>query len=610
MRAASVVAAAALSALGRGHAAYGVGEVGELPPAGLALHTELDWVRHPLFGRVPAEALASSAADGAERLLCSAALDLAAQLDQRCPGWRSLRLGVVLGTSAGAMQTLERALAGRAASALSSADARAANYFSPISPCLATLGVDRAQATVVQILAACASSTIAIGLGCRWLDADDCDLVIAGGYDALSALVAAGFDSLSALTRARPRPFRVGRDGMALGEGAGLVALRRAAADDGALGRVLGFGASSDAFHVTAPDREGRGLVLAARAALADAALPSEAVAWVSAHATATPYNDAAEARALSSLFGARPLTVHPWKAAIGHTLGAAGVLESLAVWDALARGVLPAAAGEGEQEPGSSLSLAPRNGAQSASVALKVSAAFGGCNAALLLGAGAASDVGVARPRQPVFVQTVAEPVTRADPELVARLATGEHAAAASRADSLSELALAAVARLLVGWGQTLSEATAVVVGTSAATLELDERFDRRRRAREPVEPRRFPATSPNLCASLCSICFGLRGPAFSVGASLSVAREALLVAHDLVAAGDAPAALVLVAEDAGEVVADLFGVAGFPIPARGARAALLGTGPGFLLPRAALTGDERLPLRDLGPLSGWPFG
>jgi 3-oxoacyl-[acyl-carrier-protein] synthase-1/3-oxoacyl-[acyl-carrier-protein] synthase II len=456
-------------------------------------------------------------------------------------------------------------------------------------------------------LAACASSTIAIGLGCRWLDADDCDLVIAGGYDALSALVAAGFDSLSALTRTTPQPFRVGRDGMALGEGVGLVALRRAAPNDGAFGRVLGFGASSDAFHITAPDREGRGLALAARAALADAALEPEAVTWVSAHATATPYNDAAEARALGQLFGARTLPVHPWKAVIGHTLGAAGVLESLAVWDALARGVMPAAVGEGEQEPGTLLSLEPHNRALSASVALKVSAAFGGCNAALLLGSVARSEFGVARARQAVFVQAVAEPVTEGDLELVAQLAGGKHAAAASRADSLSELALAAVASLLRASGRTLSEKTAVIVGTSAATLELDERFDRRRRAREPVEPRRFPATSPNLCASLCSICFGLRGPAFSVGSSLDVAREALLVAHDLVAAGDAPAALVLVAEDVGPVVADLFGSAGFPVPIRGARAALLGTGTGFPLSRSALTGTEGP--QDLGPLSGWPL-
>jgi 3-oxoacyl-[acyl-carrier-protein] synthase-1/3-oxoacyl-[acyl-carrier-protein] synthase II len=557
-----------------------------------------------LFGRVLDRNLPPDEGDRAARLLGAAANDLASELDRRWPSWRTERVGIVLGTSSGAMPALERALWAREQGApLSSELARAANYFSPVSSLTAALRLDARTTPLTQVLAACASSTIALGLACRWLDADECDLVIAGGYDALSALVAAGFDALSALSRSRPRPFRRGRDGMALGEGAGLVALRLARSGDSALGRVLGFGASSDAIHVTAPDREGRGLTRAARAALDDAGRDASSVDWVSAHATATPYNDAAEARALRALFAARAVPVQPWKAVIGHTLGAAGVLEALAAWDALGHGILPAAAGDGELDSDARVELIERNRSSSAETVLKLSAAFGGCNAALVLGSARAEPSGTPREQRPVALRAIAERVTQGAPELVKpwlRDASG----LSDRADSLSELALAAVARLLQALGEALPEATAVIVGSASATLELDERFDRRRRAGEAVEPRRFPPTSPNLCAAVCSICFGWRGPSFSVGASLDVGREALLVARDLVAAGDAPAAVVVLAEDSGAVVSDLFAAAAYPVPARGARAALVAPGAGWPLSRSFLTGPAG---SNLGPLQGF---
>jgi 3-oxoacyl-[acyl-carrier-protein] synthase-1/3-oxoacyl-[acyl-carrier-protein] synthase II len=608
MRPVSVIAAAALSALGRGRLAYGVGDIGERAPSGLVIAPQIAAIRQPLFAPVSDDVLDAGSEDRAERLLTSAARDLAVELDLRAPGWRTARLGVLIGTSSGAMQTLETALRLRAQQqALPAELARAANYFSPLAGLFDALGVDPAQTSNVQILAACASSTIALGVGCRWLDADACELVIAGGYDALSALVASGFDALSALTRSRPSPFRVGRDGMALGEGAGLVALRLSRPGESAFGRVLGFSASSDAVHVTAPDRQARGLIRAARAALADSQLDASAIDLVSAHATATPFNDAAEARGLRALFGERAVAVQPWKAAIGHTLGAAGVLESLATWDALARGVVPAAGSEGELDPGAEVRLLETNQAGSPGAALKLSAAFGGCNAALVLGPARGEPLGSGkRDLVDVAVRAFGPRVTQGDPELLTTL-LGEATPLAGRADSLSELVLAAVARLLPLLTEALPEATAVIVGTSAATLELDEVFDRRRRAGEAVEPRRFPPTSPNLCASVCSICFGLRGPSFSVGATLEPGREALLVASDLVRAGDAPAALVVVAEDVGQVVTDLFGAAGFRVPSRGARAALVAPGPGWPLSRSDLGYPSGEPGRELGPLRGF---
>jgi 3-oxoacyl-[acyl-carrier-protein] synthase-1/3-oxoacyl-[acyl-carrier-protein] synthase II len=569
----------------------------------LYIAPEIASVRQPLFGRVREQDLATSDVDRAERLLCTAAQDLARALDQRWPTWRSERVGLVVGTSSGAMSAIERAFSLRArGEPISREQARAANYFSPLSGLVTALGLDASRVAPVQVLAACASSTLAVGLGCRWLDADEYDWVIAGGYDALSALVASGFDALSALTRSRPRPFRKERDGMALGEGAALVALRLATPGDAALGRVLGFGASSDAVHVTAPDREGRGLVSAARAALADAELDASSVAWVSAHATATSYNDAAEARALGSLFGDHPLPVQPFKAVIGHTLGAAGALESLAVWDALAREILPAAAGDGELD--ANVDLPEHNRALRAEAVLKLSAAFGGCNGALVLGPARALPTGHKRTQKSVALAAFGERVTRAELELVKPLLRDSSSLLAERADSLSELVLAAVARLLSRLREPLPEATAVVVGSASATLELDERFDSRRRAGAAVEPRRFPPTSPNLCAGTCSIAFGFRGPSLSVGASLDPAWEALRVAHEWVAAGDAPAALVILAEDSGPVVSELFGLAGYPLPIRGARAALLAPSAGWPLSRALLAGRAG---GGQGPLQGF---
>src|SRR6185437_5463684 len=235
-------------------------------------------------------------------------------------------------------------------------------------------------APATLVLTACAASTIAAGIALGWLEGGACDLVIAGGFDAVSVFVASGFETLRATTAALPsRPFGLERDGMCLGEGAALLALVPAGSelDRAALGYVTGFGASGDAVHVTAPDRTGAGLARAAGAALgldrgllapsslrssplggspsarpatggsAPPVPPALEIQLVSAHGTATPFNDAAEWKAIVSVLGERAteIPVHPFKAQIGHTLGAAGALESLAALDAISRGVLPAAA-------------------------------------------------------------------------------------------------------------------------------------------------------------------------------------------------------------------------------------------------------------------------
>lgn len=574
MTPAAVVAAGWASPAGIAPEGISPGAPGEPARSFVTRDAELEaaGLRRPFAARVPL----SSSGDRAAELLAVAARALVRELDEVVPDWRERRLAIVLGTSAGGMPSLEAALAARAAGGAPSRDlARASLYAGPLASLDSLFG---AGALCIQLLAACASSTFAIGFGARFLEEHPDDLVIAGGYDALSLFVASGFEALGATTKsAPPRPFRRERDGMALGEGAALVALARNAPSR-ARGYVLGFGATSDAVHVTAPDELGRGLASAAEKALADAGLDGESVGFVSAHATATPHNDAAETRALERVFPSDSApVVHAYKAVIGHALGAAGALEALAALACLSQRVSPAALGAGELEPGFRGRLLPRAERGDARYALKLSAAFGGANAALVLGSEPPARAEV-RPYHAVVLRVVGPDVVESDVALLQR-ATGRSADDLARLDAASLLAATAVASVLEQAELRDSSHTAVVVGTTAASLECNEAFDevRRRRGAPLAPPRAFPPTSPNVPAGRCSILFALRGPTLGVGGGPGAALEALFVAHALVARGDAAEAVLIAADDAGPVARDLFAAAELPCPARGAVAAVL---------------------------------
>lgn len=574
MTPAAIVAAGWASAAGIAPEGLSPGSPGDGPRSFIARDAELEaaGLRRPFAARV---ALAPSG-DRAAALLGVAARGLARELDEVAPDWRARRLALVLGTSAGGMPSLEAALAERAQGRPPSRDlARSSLYAGPLAALDPVFGEGTLR---LQVLAACASSTFAIGYGARWLEQHPDDLVIAGGYDALSVFVAAGFEALGATTKAPPpRPFRCDRDGMALGEGAALVALARFTAAR-RRGYVLGFGATSDAVHVTAPDELGRGLASAADKALADAGLAAAQIGLVSAHATATAHNDAAETRALGRIYsGDVAPVVQPHKAVIGHALGAAGALEVLSALSCLSQRVSPAAIGEGALEPELRARLLAHNERDDAQYALKLSAAFGGANAALVLGL-EPSPKASARPRHAVAVRTMGRDIVESDLALLQRR-TARSADELARLDAASLLVATAVATVLEHAELGDPNDTAIVVGTSAASLECNEAFDavRRRRGAQLAPPRAFPPTSPNVPAGRCSILFGLRGPTLAVGGGPTGALEALLVAHDLVANGDAVEAVLVAADDAGPVTRDLFAAAELRCPARGAVAAVL---------------------------------
>jgi 3-oxoacyl-[acyl-carrier-protein] synthase-1/3-oxoacyl-[acyl-carrier-protein] synthase II len=534
-------------------AAASAGEVGELARVAIACDEEL--VRAGLARPFAARAWPAGGGDRVTAILERALTSCASDLDRVRPTWRSERVGLVLGTSAGGMRAAESAFAA-VARGEPVADVEAPTYFGPMARAARRLTLPLDPSLLV--LGACASAVISIGLATRWLQREACDVVLAGGFDEVSVFVAAGFEALRATTGSPPpRPFRLGRDGMSLGEGAAILALARADSRP-ARAFIVGFGAASDAVHLTGPDREGKGLARAAAVALEEAGRP--VVDLVSAHATATPFNDAAESRAIATALGverAGDVVVHPFKAQIGHTLGAAGALELLASIDGLARGVLPAAAGEGAMDPDAPARLLQRATAGVPRTVLKLASAFGGANASLVVASRANAP---ARPRRPAFVHAAVH--VELEPPLET-LAASSHASVdrLARADGLVRLALAAVARLQASSGPLAG--AGVVVGTALATIETNALFAARIRERgaRAAEPRRFPYTSPNAVAGECSIVFGLTGPSFSVGGGMHAAIEAIGAAAVLVEGGDCDRMVVVAVDDVGPATRALAG-------------------------------------------------
>jgi 3-oxoacyl-(acyl-carrier-protein) synthase len=557
-----IIGFGAVSALGEGASAVCAGQIGDRARVVIAHDEELAQagLGRPFVARWCEPV--SSGPEGdlrAEALLDRALAGCASELDRVRPGWRHERVGIVLGTSCGGMRCAERAFEAFARGARA-ADVESPTYFGPMARASRRLGIPLDPS--VLVLGACTSSALAIGLACRWLEHGACDVALAGGFDDVTVFVAAGFEALRATTACPPpRPFRVGRDGMSLGEGAAVLALSAPAAlPASAAARVFiaGFGASSDALHLTAPDREGRGLARAARAALEEA--ERAVVDLVGAHATATPFNDAAEFRALAEALGdrgARQAVVHPFKAQIGHTLGASGALELLACADALARGVLPAAAGEGPLDEASPARLLTHSVAGEPRTALKLASAFGGANAALV--ATTTTPLWV-RSRREAFLHAAAHIEEEPSIDTIAESACATVDRLA-RAGVLVRLALAAVALLEKKTGSLAG--AGIVVGSALSTIEMNAAFSRRLREAGArwVEPRRFPYTSPNAVAGECSIAFGLTGPGFCVGGGMHAAVEALAAGAVLVQGSDADRVVVVAVDEVGEATLALGG-------------------------------------------------
>ncbi len=237
------------------------------------------------------------------------------------------------------------------------------------------------------VSAACISGLLALQQAAQFLRRGQADLVATTGVDLLSHFVLAGFTSLKSLDPDGCRPFDRNRVGLSLGEGAGTILLVRGdlAPPDG--WRLTGWGTSNDANHLTGPSRDGSGLALAIHRALAQANVKPEQVQYLHAHGTGTPYNDAMESLALQSVFGEHTPPFSSSKGLLGHTLGAAGILETILCLVAAQLELLPGTPRLIEPDPVApdSLLRQPRP-APGLRCLLKVNCGFGGTNGAVLL--------------------------------------------------------------------------------------------------------------------------------------------------------------------------------------------------------------------------------
>lgn len=248
------------------------------------------------------------------------------------------------------------------------------------------------QGSVCLITNACASGANAIGHAYRLIQRGDCKRALAGGYDALAHMVFAGFDALQALSTTTPRPFDAHRDGLALGEGAAILALEtlEEAQARGAtiLAEIVGYGTSTDLHHLTQPHPEGDAALRSMNQATREAGLKPSDVQYINSHGTGTPLNDVAEGNAIKRWAGeATPqIMVSSTKASIGHLLGGAGAVETAISILAMQEGFVPPTTTLDEIDPVCEFDLvtAPRDA--ELTCVLTNSFGFGGANATLIL--------------------------------------------------------------------------------------------------------------------------------------------------------------------------------------------------------------------------------
>ncbi|MGD0197818.1 MAG: beta-ketoacyl-ACP synthase II [Solirubrobacteraceae bacterium] len=249
------------------------------------------------------------------------------------------------------------------------------------------------------VVSACAAGTHAIGSAMRAIQVGDATAVVAGGTEAaLTPLSRAAFVAVEALSEIGiSRPFDVRRDGFVMGEGAAALVLENGEAARARGARILavirGYGATSDAFHLTAPPADGEGAARAIRRALKDAGVTPDELVYINAHGTSTPINDAAETKAIKAALGERAKTIpiSSTKSAIGHLLGAAGAVEAVATILALRGRTIPPTLGLEQQDPELDLDYVPLvarklDVGDAKLLALSNSFGFGGHNAVLCL--------------------------------------------------------------------------------------------------------------------------------------------------------------------------------------------------------------------------------
>ncbi len=246
------------------------------------------------------------------------------------------------------------------------------------------------QGRGMNVNAACASSTIALARGAAMIAHGRTAAVLVCCADLVSEFVFSGFSALQALSSSPAQPFDRGRSGLTLGEGAAALVLmspeRARATGRSPLAVLAGWGTANDANHVTAPARDGCGLIQATTRALAVAGRQPADIAAINAHGTATVYNDLMELKAFRTVFGAQRPPMNSIKGAIGHSLGAAGGIEAALAVRLLQEQCLPPTVGYAEPENGAGDCVSARPQTFSGDHVLTTNSGFGGINCALVI--------------------------------------------------------------------------------------------------------------------------------------------------------------------------------------------------------------------------------
>ncbi len=237
----------------------------------------------------------------------------------------------------------------------------------------------------ITVATACSSSAKVFAQAARMIEAGVVDAALVGGVDTLCGSVLFGFNALGLVSQNPCLPFDARRDGLSLGEAGGFAVLERASSDDAGL-QLRGYGESSDAHHMSAPHPEGLGATLSMRAALARAGIAAGDVGYLNLHGTSTPANDTVEAGAVAALF---PATLHAssTKGWTGHTLGAAGIVESVFALLALEHGLLPGILHSEVRDPACGPQIHFGNAERPITHAMNNSFGFGGNNCSLVFG-------------------------------------------------------------------------------------------------------------------------------------------------------------------------------------------------------------------------------
>ncbi len=314
---------------------------------------------------------------------------------------RADRVGVVIGSAIGGLATIEKEK-----TILLDRGARKVSPFT-IPSALANLAAGHvsirfgAKGPISCPVTACASGTTALGEAFRLIASNYADVIIAGGADAaITPLAVAGFNAMNALSRRNDepqkasRPFDLGRDGFVIGEGCGILILEAldTARQRGAkiYAEILGYGTTSDAFHLAVPPPGHEGAVRCMHAALQDAGIDSSEIDYINAHGTSTPLNDQFETEAIKTAFGShsRRLAVSSTKSMTGHLLGATGSVEAIITTKALETGILPPTINLDQPDPACDLDYVPHLARQcDIRIAMSNTFGFGSVNATIILG-------------------------------------------------------------------------------------------------------------------------------------------------------------------------------------------------------------------------------